>query len=169
MATLFICYKNTVNIEKTILNGVVGSNSSNFLDKIKNNDQLFLYCKNHIWAELSVSSEGFHDSDNRIWDNDIYPYRFNVQTTKVFEKPISLEVLGINEILRDIYGKHWSFKVLFTPKELPEQVVESLKIGLATVQTIDQSKYTEFFKEHKLFGLRGKKLILEREKLNKEK
>ncbi|MCR9205279.1 MAG: hypothetical protein NXH75_11910 [Halobacteriovoraceae bacterium] len=86
---------------------------------------------------------------------------------RVFREPVSLEAIGVNEILRTLYGKQWSFQVLFTPRDLPEQVVNSLTKGLMEVGVINESEYVSFFEKYRFFGLGGKKLQIEMEKAKK--
>lgn len=152
----------------TIEQMMVGSKSKKFLEKLKHGDDLFLYSKGHVWAKLCVDSEGFEDSI-RIWSDDIYPYRFKVKVDCVLEQPICIETIGGSKLLRDTLGPQWGFKVLFTPNELPNDLVGLIVKNLKDKTSVKISEIDRFFEQNLLFGLKGKKLEIEKEKLKDNK
>ena len=164
MASRFICYKNVKNMKVTVTQRVIGSKSKTFLNKINVDDELYLYCKSHIWAKLIVTSEGFEDS-SRLWNDDIYPYRFIVDITDVLKEPLSIEKVGGSHLLREKYGPQWGFKVLFTPNELPENLINLLNSSMKDVANVHCNEHESFFEGKFLFGLKGRKLEIEKQKL----
>ena len=122
----FLCYgKKTENLEASLVSKVIGSKQTTFIKKILLNDIIFFYVQGKIWGSARIASEGF-ESNERLWRNELYPYRFKIDNIKLIDSPFVFKDTEFCGMLRKEFGSHWGYKVLFTPSELPKDIGSQL-------------------------------------------
>ena len=153
--------KNFHNLVIAVQNSLIGSEFSTFEEKIKQGDLVFFACDSLIWGYADVVSNVFQN-DNRIWNDKKYPYRAHIDNVKIFTTAFNLADYSIDAIFRDKIGKHWAFKVLFTPGKIPKEAESDLK-RIQSERSVLQPKeipsYLEFHSKN-IESKRRKKLGL---------
>lgn len=113
--------KNKENFELAIRACTIGSFLGTFKDHLRKGSNVFLHCDGQILAVAKVSSDYFF-SNQKIWEDKVYPHRFRISDIVMLKTPIKL-VNGIYNVeLRKRYGTGWAYKFLFSPKPLPEDI-----------------------------------------------
>lgn len=125
----------------------IGSEFKTFSEKVLVGDEIVFVCNSRMWGVATVSSQVISEP-NQIWRDKRYPYRAGISSIKVFSNPISFVSCGIDQILRDSLGKHWAYKVIFTPGLLPFEVDKRLQSLVNSVDCLSPSEFQSFFTHH---------------------
>ena len=106
-----------ISIEKKI----IGSSHTTVQKYIKSGSAIFLHYNSYLWARAKVSSNYFI-SKKKIWLDNLYPNRFQIDEITLTNDPVCLTNGIYNRRLREQFGAGWAYKFLFTPKPLPQEV-----------------------------------------------
>lgn len=160
--TKFISYgKVFQNLSLSIEYKVIGSEFTTFSTRVMKGNQVFFVCDSRVWGVANVASDVFVESE-RIWSDKAYPYRAKIDDIVIFKSAFTFSDYGIDKIFRDKIGKHWAFKVLFTPGDLPPEVVSKLNDVLPSLEKLEESEYSQYLLENQnlIMAKRRKKLGL---------
>ena len=147
MSLRFISYgKKLDNLKITVDHRLIGSEFATFKEKVKKNDTLILVADSKVWGTAVVCSEVEVDHSVRIWADKPYPYRAKISNVFLFKNPFHFEKYQLNDDFRELYGKGWAFKFLFTPGDIPKSIEKKLEEILGDQVCIpenEQSSYLE--------------------------
>lgn len=113
--------KKEENLKSSLALGVIGSSLSTFKSNVAFNANIFLHCNAMIWGIAKISSSYFY-SEEKIWEDKIYPHRFKISNIELFSQPIPLSDGIINKAFREQFGTGWAYKFIFTPKPVPSDI-----------------------------------------------
>ena len=132
------------NLSISIDKKIIGSEFTTFEHRIVNGVQILFVCDSRVWGMAEVTSNVFFDQ-SELWENKLYPYRANIDNIIVFKKTFKFSDFGVDSLLRDRIGRQWAYKVLFTPGDLPDDVVAKLCQITKRLEVLDRSNYKEYF------------------------
>lgn len=114
--------KRQANLYLALEHLTIGSSLSTFKESIVRNSTIFLHCNSMIWGTATVSSDYFY-SEEKIWDDKIYPHRFNISKPQLLKDPVPLSDGVINKAFREQFGSGWAYRFIFSPKPIPANIV----------------------------------------------
>lgn len=121
-----ICFgKKEDNLNVSIRTGLIGSKKSYFLGYFKPEDRVLLYANGQIFARAAIDGSGFADS-SPVWSDYEYPYRFKIKNIVELKTPFSFLGSEAHAEIKRTFGNGWGYKFLFSPKELPLDVISLL-------------------------------------------
>lgn len=133
------------NLSISVSTGIIGSKLKTFGENVTKGSIVFLHCNGKIWGSGIVLGNA-EESRERLWSNDIYPFRNRIRLEHLTLDPVVLSNGVYNAALRADYGVAWAYKFLFSPRPLPEKIGREIYDDLLRSERVHQGAFLEKIK-----------------------
>ena len=113
------------NLDLALKHKIIGSEFTTFESYIKKDSTVLLHCQGKIWAVTKVTSDCFEEK-TPIWEDKLYPFRFKIKLNELLHPPVDIKEKGINDLMRNEYGRGWGFSFLFAPKPISSPIAQKI-------------------------------------------
>ena len=107
--------KKKENLLIALKNNVIGSKHATFEKHIQNGQIIFFHCNGSIWGSGVVVSNYYYDC-TPIWDDNLYPHRFNIRAGLFHQDGILTSQSSFSEKMKGRFGSGWGFSYIFAPQ-----------------------------------------------------